>query len=148
LDLVPISTACMIHTFHSFEKKIIYGHIEHWNTHSPCGSHKFKYLYTLCIGFVVHGFLIKCNNTQIVSKNYKLLYVIKLHYSTVPKNVSSRISKVILKVFDLVLTWVSSNLRVMLNSFMIQHDIIHVSIFCIGFIFMPYILQFYYKIFF
>jgi hypothetical protein len=54
--------------------------------------------------FVVHGFLIKCNNTQIVSKYYKFVYVIKLLYSNVPKNVSSRILKVISKVFDLVLT--------------------------------------------
>jgi hypothetical protein len=50
------------------------------------------------------GFLIKYNNTQIVSKNYKFLYVTNLHYSNVPKNVSSRISKVISKVFDLVRT--------------------------------------------
>jgi hypothetical protein len=75
------------------------------------------------------GFLIKYNNTQIVSKNYKFLYVTNLHYSNVPKNVSSRISKVISKVFDLVLTLVNSNFIVMLNYFMIQHDIILSSIF-------------------
>jgi hypothetical protein len=64
--------------------------------------------------------LIKCNNTQIFCKNYNFLYVIKLHYSNVPKNVSSIISK----VFDLVLQLVNSNLVVMLNYFMIQHDMI------------------------
>jgi hypothetical protein len=50
---------------------------------TTCGSHKFKYFSTLCIGFVVHGFLRKCNNIQIVSTNYKFWYVIKLHCNNV-----------------------------------------------------------------
>jgi hypothetical protein len=40
-------------------KNLIYGHIEFWIAHLPCVSQKFKYFYTLCICFVVHGFLIK-----------------------------------------------------------------------------------------
>jgi hypothetical protein len=56
-------------TYFSLLKKMIYEHTDHWNTHIPCGTQKFKYLYTLCIGFVMHYFYKKCNNTQIFSKN-------------------------------------------------------------------------------
>jgi hypothetical protein len=145
LDLAAICNTSMIHTFHTF-KKIIYEHIECWNTHTPCGAQTFKFLYTLCICFVVHGFLIKCNNTQIVYKNYKCWHVIKLHYTNVSKKVSLRNSIVISKVIDLVLTWVCTFL-LMFNYFKIQHDIIPNFILFNWFSYMSYILLVYYEIY-
>jgi hypothetical protein len=35
-------------------KKIIYEHANYCDTHIPRGTQKIKYLYTLCIGFVMH----------------------------------------------------------------------------------------------
>jgi hypothetical protein len=45
IGLVLCCTTSMIHTFHFF-KKIIYKRTDHWNTHIPRGTKKFKYLYT------------------------------------------------------------------------------------------------------
>jgi hypothetical protein len=72
----------IIHAFPSLKQK---SYMSTLNVEilTTCGSHKFKYFSTLCIGFVVHGFLRKCNNIQIVSTNYKFWYVIKLHCNNV-----------------------------------------------------------------
>jgi hypothetical protein len=45
--------------FSLLQKKIMYERTNHCNTHIPSGTQKFKYLYTLCIGFVMHCFFYK-----------------------------------------------------------------------------------------
>jgi hypothetical protein len=40
--------------FSLLQKQIIYEHTNYCHTHIPRGTQKIKYLYTLCIGFVMH----------------------------------------------------------------------------------------------
>jgi hypothetical protein len=90
-------------TYFSLLKKIIYEHTDHWNTHIPRWTQKFKYLYSLHMFCNALNFYKKYNNTQIVSKIYNFWYVIKSHCNKVHIKNSSRNSNIVSKVFDLKL---------------------------------------------